>query len=286
MCLDRISKISWRRLLTIMFSLFCATAAAQDSEPVDVTFDFHEPQVARLFGDRRDAREHEIAALLAGHCRDRIGFWRFQAGETERYPRLSVRMEQNSGFWYLLVNLRVRANTTGTQWRCPLLEPGEIEQYGFPGKSQWPDKVADRFTAGILEEQGGDLLKQLRLQVRLGRRTASIEGLNNRVVLSLAWDSYPELTSSWFRIIYATGDGLVTVRSQANCTPHSFPASPAFNGILVEHRTWQPMGGAEPVDIREEHLELIASSHALAFHLEQLDDTGLWQYCQDLALAD
>ncbi|MDJ0837920.1 MAG: hypothetical protein QNK37_15505 [Acidobacteriota bacterium] len=262
---------------------------AQKGNPVYIHFQFGEPQVARKFGDLAE-KERDLSRQLAEICNRTIGYWHFQAGDSEQSPRLGVRLEDDNALWKMIMTLYMGGQSRELgQWRSDIFNPGEIDEYGPPGRRQWPDRVITCFQERLLADVADELREVLQVKVPLGSNPAPIqlEAEPAARALVLPLDSEAEghepLTTATFRVFYrGPGGPPITVHSQAACARFTFPGM-SFQGILVRHTKYQRLG--MPVEDLPDDLSFLADYSPAAFFLHGLDDYDSWQYC-GVAIAD
>ncbi len=253
-------------------------AAAQEPAPLFVDFAFG-AYPAALLPDAAAARQ-EVVAGLAEAAAAKLP-WRFApAAGTADYPRLAVAVvRRQSGDLELEATLMLDAQTADGRWAGGFVSEGEREELGgFPAPTTVPARVVERFAERVLTTErvtptGGDLFARLRERVPLGR-SAHLPPGEDRGAVGLEFAKLYRYSLSTFRMDCRNRDGeLVSLYSKGTGATVSYPATPPFDAIRVEHARWREGNDDEPVG--PDHLERLGELELQRVFLEEFDPRGL-----------
>ena len=160
---------------------------------------------------------------------------------------------------------------TTTPWKGPLLEPGELIQYGgVPAAKNLAKMAGNRFELSVVQKNRNDITKSLEKYVPVRYVAGSeIHILSNGApvwaALPLSWDDYCGVANSEFMIKCHMDGGLVEIDSDGLGSAFKDPGSNCIQGIVVEYKKSRE-------DRIEQHLSDLGKLAPYAIHLQNLHD--------------
>jgi hypothetical protein len=251
-----IHKIRTRHIAKLLCGLACwlpnSAALAQDSSPVQVTFEFTNVSVP-LAEAKRKTLEAQIASELAKTLQAQVGFWMFQETAAASAPQVRVQLRKN-GAVIMSMELVSATGKVLKKWEVEMIKAIDLEFQPLPKPDKWPSEISKTFSAGLVVPNQQDVLGTLKPSVPLGREQAIIAAVQNSeglpsAVLPLKWETHRDISECQFLLRFdRPGGGKVTIHSTGlgNFAQYT-PDHPQFSGVVVQLEKWQQGGIEESV---------------------------------------
>jgi len=257
-------------------------AQAQQGQalPVGVSFDFTAPQVVSFFDDaaQRKQVEQAINAQFITRLQSRFHYWTFTpaAPDVKVTLRLGLLDADADTVWLWA------ALFTGTReikrWERVVFPPGDLIRLGMPTGKQWLATLPSVFDDGLLQKHSQEVLDALKGSAPVGKDITLMPSAANpdvlpRAVLALDSSQYDDLQDCEFRLRYDwSAGGKVTIHSSGISMHAPFaPATPPFEGIVVQLEQWQQGSDTQKIELMRNHLPELTP---VEFYLEAIKGPG------------
>ena len=245
---------------------------------VGVSFEFAAPGIVNSFDNvaQRKQLEQQITAQFISRLQSRFHYWTFAPVSPDAKVVLKLGLGEGAAvsIWATLVN----GTTEVTRWEKVVYPPGDLIRLGMPVPKQWLSMLPPALDSGILQKHGQEVLDALRGTAPIGKDiifmpAAADPDILPRAVLALDSNQYDDLQECQFRLRYDwSAGGKVTIHSSGISMHAPFaPATPPFDGLVVQLEEWQQGNDTRKIELMRNHLPELTP---VEFYLEAIKGAG------------
>jgi len=257
-------------------------AQAQQGQalPVGVSFEFADPQIVSFFDSdtQRKQIEQQIGAQFISRLQSRFHYWTFAPTSATVNVSLKLGLRESESQTVALWTALLNGSREITRWEKVVYPPGELIRLGMPTARQWLAKLPGVFDDGFLRSHNQEILNALKGVAPVGKDiilmpAAADPSLLPRAVLALDSNQYDDLQDCEFRLHYDwSAGGKVTIHSSGIGMHAPFaPATPPFDGIVVQLEKWQQGSNSQDIERMRNHLPELTP---VEFYLEAIKGPG------------